>query len=128
MEEILDPARPICDPHHHLWDLGGTLHYPWLVDEPMIPFRYGDYSKIRRSYLPADYRRDSARQNVIATVHMEAEVKRNDPVAEPNRDARQFDAPRDISGIVSDRRLQRGAALFIRRARRARSVAAAGSQ
>ena len=71
----------IVDAHHHLWDLG-RLHYPWLVEEPMIPFRYGDYSKIRRDYLPADFRRDSARQNVVATVHMEAEVKRDDPVAE----------------------------------------------
>jgi predicted TIM-barrel fold metal-dependent hydrolase len=72
----------IVDAHHHLWDLGGRLHYPWLMEEPMIPFRYGDYSGIRRNYLPADFRRDSARQNVIATVHMEAEVKRDDPVAE----------------------------------------------
>jgi predicted TIM-barrel fold metal-dependent hydrolase len=72
----------IVDAHHHLWDLGGRLHYPWLVEEPMVPFRYGDYSKIRRSYLPEDYRRDAARQSVIATVHMEAEVKRDDPVAE----------------------------------------------
>ena len=71
----------IVDAHHHLWDLG-RLHYPWLVEEPMIPFRYGDYSKIRHNYLPADFRRDSARQNVVATVHMEAEVKRDDPVAE----------------------------------------------
>ncbi len=71
----------IVDAHHHLWDLG-RLHYPWLVEEPMIPFRYGDYSQIRRNYLPANYRRDTARQNVIATVHMEAEVKRDDPVAE----------------------------------------------
>ncbi len=48
----------------------------------MIPFRYGDYASIRRSYLPADYRRDTARQRVIATVHMEAEARRDDPVAE----------------------------------------------
>jgi predicted TIM-barrel fold metal-dependent hydrolase len=72
----------IVDAHHHLWDLKGPLRYPWLVDEPMIPFRYGDYSKIRRTYLPEDYRRDAARQNVVATVHMEAEVAREDPVAE----------------------------------------------
>jgi predicted TIM-barrel fold metal-dependent hydrolase len=71
----------IIDAHHHLWDLNGPLRYPWLQGE-MIPFRYGDYGKIRRSYLPEDYRRDSARQNVVATVHMEAEVARADPVAE----------------------------------------------
>lgn len=63
----------IVDAHHHLWDLR-RHRYPWLVDEPMIPFRYGDYGKIRRDYLAADYRRDAARQNVVATVHMEAEI------------------------------------------------------
>jgi len=29
-EEIIDPARPIVDPHHHLWDRGG-LHY--MIEE-----------------------------------------------------------------------------------------------
>jgi predicted TIM-barrel fold metal-dependent hydrolase len=71
----------IVDAHHHLWDLKGPLRYPWLTDQP-IAFRYGDYSSIRKSYLPEDYRRDSGRQNVVATVHMEAEVAREDPVAE----------------------------------------------
>jgi predicted TIM-barrel fold metal-dependent hydrolase len=25
-EEILDPGRPICDPHHHLWDRNGSRY------------------------------------------------------------------------------------------------------
>jgi hypothetical protein len=25
-EEIIDPARPIVDPHHHLWDRGGLRY------------------------------------------------------------------------------------------------------
>ena len=25
-EEIIDPARPIVDPHHHLWDHGGLRY------------------------------------------------------------------------------------------------------
>jgi predicted TIM-barrel fold metal-dependent hydrolase len=29
-EEILDPERPICDPHHHLWDRAGSRY---LLDE-----------------------------------------------------------------------------------------------
>src|ERR1700759_558775 len=29
-EEITDPARPIVDPHHHLWHRGG-LHY--MIEE-----------------------------------------------------------------------------------------------
>lgn len=72
----------IVDAHQHFWDLGGALHYPWLQDSPPIPFRYGDYAKIRRSYLPDDFRRDTARQKVVATVHMEAEVRRDQQVAE----------------------------------------------
>lgn len=75
-------ATEIVDAHQHFWDLSGPLHYPWLQDEPPIAFRYGDYSAIRRSYLPPDYRRDTARQRVVATVHMEAEVRRDLEVAE----------------------------------------------
>jgi predicted TIM-barrel fold metal-dependent hydrolase len=29
-EEILDPERPICDPHHHLWDRNGNRY---LLDQ-----------------------------------------------------------------------------------------------
>ena len=29
-EEILEPGRPIIDPHHHLWDRGGNRY---LIDE-----------------------------------------------------------------------------------------------
>jgi predicted TIM-barrel fold metal-dependent hydrolase len=71
----------IVDAHHHLWDLGGSLRRPWL-EGPPIPFRYGDYSSIRRNYLPEDYRRDTARQNVVASVHIETEVRPEDEVAE----------------------------------------------
>lgn len=71
----------IVDAHQHFWDLGANA-YPWLRDEPAIPFRYGDYGTLRRSYLPADYRRDSARHNVVGSVHVEAESDPADPVAE----------------------------------------------
>ena len=27
IEEVVDPARPIVDPHHHLWPAGGALPY-----------------------------------------------------------------------------------------------------
>ncbi|MAG97012.1 MAG: amidohydrolase family protein [Alphaproteobacteria bacterium] len=72
----------IVDAHQHFWDLGRNP-YPWLQDQPLQGFRYGDdYEAIKRNYLPDDYRRDAAKQNVIATVHMEAEWARHDPVAE----------------------------------------------
>lgn len=63
---------PIVDAHQHFWDPRANYH-PWLCDEPPIPFRYGDYSALRRPYLPDDYRRDSERFTVAATVYVEAE-------------------------------------------------------
>ena len=48
-EEIIDPARPIVDPHHHLWDRGGQRY---LIDE-----------------LAADI---GSGHNVVATVYVEA--------------------------------------------------------
>ena len=71
----------IVDAHHHLWDLNG-LHYPFLTDEPKENFFLGDNSPIRKNFLPKDYRRVSARHNVIKTVHVEAECNRNSQVAE----------------------------------------------
>ena len=48
-EEVMDPARPIVDPHHHLWDRGG-LRY--MIED-----------------LAADI---GSGHNVIATVYVEA--------------------------------------------------------
>ncbi|HXD46684.1 MAG TPA: amidohydrolase family protein [Pseudolabrys sp.] len=75
------PDIPIIDPHQHFWDLGRN-YYPWLCDPEPKPFRYGDYAALRRNYLPADYRRDTAGFRIVKTVHMEAEWDRADPVAE----------------------------------------------
>jgi predicted TIM-barrel fold metal-dependent hydrolase len=71
----------IVDAHQHFWDPGKN-YYPWLRDEPMIPFRYGDYSAIRKAYLPADYRKDAKAYDVIGSVYVEAEWDPKDPVAE----------------------------------------------
>ncbi len=74
-----DPL-PIVDAHHHLWDLEGTLTYPWLTSGEHA--YQGDNSAIRRTYLPPEYFRDTALHNVIATVHIEAECDRSRQVAE----------------------------------------------
>jgi predicted TIM-barrel fold metal-dependent hydrolase len=74
-------AIPIADAHQHFWDLDRN-YYPWLCDAVPKPFRYGDYSALKRNYLPDDYRRDSAKFRIVKTVHMEAEWDRADPVAE----------------------------------------------
>lgn len=70
----------IIDAHQHFWDLANP--YPWLTREVLADFRYGDYAAIRRTYLPADYRRDTARHEIVATVHVEAEWDRADEVGE----------------------------------------------
>ena len=71
----------IVDAHQHFWD--PTRHYyPWLCDQPPIPFRYGDYAPIRRKYLPDDYRADAAPFVVQASVYVETEWDPRDPVGE----------------------------------------------
>ena len=76
-----DADLPIIDAHHHFWDMSHKAH-PWLRDEPMIPFRYGDYSSIRRDFLPADYWALTREHNVVATVTMEGEWDEGDLVDE----------------------------------------------
>jgi predicted TIM-barrel fold metal-dependent hydrolase len=71
----------IVDAHHHFWDLQRNYH-PWLRDEPMIPFRYGDYSSIRKNYLPDDLQRDAQGFEIIASVYVEAEWDPSDPIGE----------------------------------------------
>ena len=65
----------IVDSHHHLWDLSLGWH-DWLIGESK-PFFLGDYTALRRDYLPADYRIDAYGVEVLATVHVEAECVRS---------------------------------------------------
>ena len=76
-----DDDLPIIDAHHHFWDPEENYH-PWLRDEPMIPFRYGDYSSIRKPFMPEDYKKIVGPHNVVASVTMEGEWNESDPVAE----------------------------------------------
>jgi predicted TIM-barrel fold metal-dependent hydrolase len=48
-EQVIDPARPIVDPHHHLWDRGGVRY---LMDEMSDDVSSG--------------------HNIVATVYVEA--------------------------------------------------------
>ncbi|HLL27840.1 MAG TPA: amidohydrolase family protein [Xanthobacteraceae bacterium] len=72
---------PIVDVHQHFWQLGKN-YYPWLCDPVPVHFRYGDYSSIKRDYMPADYRRDVGKNRVVKTVHEEAWWNPADPVGE----------------------------------------------
>ncbi len=89
---------PIVDAHHHYWDLERNYH-PWLCDEPPIPFRYGNYRALRRSYLPGDYARDASSFDVVASVHVESEWDPVDPIGETrwvDRIADECNFPRAI--------------------------------
>ncbi len=77
----VDDDLPIIDAHHHFWDPEKNYH-PWLRDEPMIPFRYGDYSSIRKRFLQDEYKALHGQHKVVASVTMEGEWDENDPVAE----------------------------------------------
>ena len=72
---------PIIDAHHHLWDFGLGRH-PWLAPQASERGGLGDLASLRRDYLPDDYRRDAAGQNVVATVHVEASWNDDDCVGE----------------------------------------------
>ena len=71
----------IVDAHHHFWDPTQN-YYPWLCDEPMIPFRYGDYSAIRKPFMPQDYFRVAKGHHIVKTISMEGEWDPEDPVGE----------------------------------------------
>jgi len=73
---------PIVDPHQHFWDLSRN-YYPWLCDPKPVHFRYGDYSSLKRNYLPPDYLRDAGGLNIVKTVHEDALWDPSDPAGEP---------------------------------------------
>jgi predicted TIM-barrel fold metal-dependent hydrolase len=102
------PGLPdrLLDAHMHLWDLSLGKH-PWLCDAPQIPFRYGDYGAIRRSYLPRDYRRDAAGLGVAATVYIEAEWDPADPTGETGWVSAVAEREGFPNAIVAQARLDR---------------------
>lgn len=77
----MNPGVAMVDAHQHFWDTRLKRH-PWLTQVSPIPFRYGDYSAIRRPYLPEDYFRDAGEFRVAATVYVETEWDPADPVGE----------------------------------------------
>lgn len=95
-------AFPIVDPHQHFWDLGRN-YYPWLSDPKPVPFRYGDYTSLKRNYLPPDYRRDAGPLNIVKTVHVQANWDPSDPVGETRwlEDvAREYGLPSAVVGAA----------------------------
>ena len=72
----------IVDAHHHLWDLNNKdTKYSWLMVTEGEAF-FGDYAAIRKSYLLEDYFEDAKNQNIIKSVHVQAEHDDDKPVNE----------------------------------------------
>ena len=70
---------PIIDSHHHLWH---WQKYPWLA-APMTPKMYGDdYSGLRQDYLVEDLLDDFGDNNVVKSVHVQANYDPAKPVEE----------------------------------------------
>ena len=72
----------IVDAHHHLWDLNNKdTKYSWLMVTEGEAF-FGEYAAIRKSYLIEDYLKDAKSQNIIKSVHVQAEHDDDKPVNE----------------------------------------------
>jgi predicted TIM-barrel fold metal-dependent hydrolase len=63
---------PVVDAHHHLWDLHGSIRYPWLHD-PVDPDRFtGDDSAIRVDYGVPEFLADVGSVPLVGSVHVDA--------------------------------------------------------
>ena len=86
---------PIVDSHIHLWDLGMDRH-PWL--RRAEPSAFGDLASLKQNYLVEDYRRDAARQNVVAAIYVEALWDRT---ADPLDELRFLEGLDKSSGVAA---------------------------
>jgi len=69
---------PIIDAHHHIWEV---KNYPWLL-APMEPKLFGDYEPLRHDYSVDDLRDDFKNQNVVKSVHVQANWDPSNPAGE----------------------------------------------
>jgi predicted TIM-barrel fold metal-dependent hydrolase len=87
---LRDPSEPsepssgtrvaAVDAHHHLWDLS-VSHYSWLHPNPAgDPFP--DFVELCRDYTIEDYRVDCAKDDIVKSVHLQAEHDADDPIRE----------------------------------------------
>ncbi|ETD68033.1 hypothetical protein V757_10600 [Pelistega indica] len=72
---------PKFDAHMHIWNISQKKN-PWLMEESVIPFRYGDYTKIRKNYLLNDYQKDFKKHNIFGTAFVETEWIEDDAKGE----------------------------------------------
>lgn len=70
----------IVDSHHHLWDVRAH-HYPLLAG-PAHDRGWGDWSPLRASYLVKDFLHDARHQELVKSVHVQANFDPRDPAGE----------------------------------------------
>tara|TARA_B100000575_G_scaffold121394_1_gene96648 strand:- start:170 stop:1078 length:909 start_codon:yes stop_codon:yes gene_type:complete len=72
----------IVDSHHHLWDLESKeTYYPWLCGEEEKAF-YGSFKSIKKNYLLVDYLNEAKNQNLVKSIHVQAEHDDRNPIEE----------------------------------------------
>lgn len=71
----------IIDAHHHLWDLS-TGWYRWLTTDRPEEMVFGDPTPLARDYGVADYLADMKPLTLAKSVHIQAALNPDDPVAE----------------------------------------------
>ena len=98
-EEIIDPARPIVDPHHHLWDRGG-LRY--MIEEMAADIASG--------------------HNIVATVYVDCRSMYRAHGPEAFRPVGEVEFANGVAAMARERRLRQGRDL--RRHRQPRQSAA----
>jgi predicted TIM-barrel fold metal-dependent hydrolase len=70
----------IVDAHHHLWDRDARS-YPWLA-KPAVSGLVGDTTPLCRNYLLADFLADAAGLDLVASVHLQAEIAHDQALEE----------------------------------------------
>lgn len=85
---------PVIDAHHHFWNYDSGRH-PWLLPGGG-PASLGDLAYLRRNYLPDDFARDCAGQNLAASILVEALW---DPARDPYEEIEWLDTLPRLGGI-----------------------------
>lgn len=89
-------AGPVIDAHHHLWEYGSG-RYPWLAPGGG-PASLGDLAYLRADYLPDDFARDCAGQDLVGSVVVEALW---DPARDPYEEMEWLDTLPRVGGIAA---------------------------
>jgi predicted TIM-barrel fold metal-dependent hydrolase len=92
---------PLVDAHVHLWDLDGSIRYPWLTPPFSDGGVAGRVEAIARTYLLENYLADAAGFDIAKIVHVDAGADPKDALAETRWLQTLADAQGRPDGIVA---------------------------